>query len=194
MGATLNDPHVVQLIGLLQDRVRKVTHKGIRHVLVNLKEPEYQENLSLRERDEAFGLLTSLDLIVPRVDLVPGTFEVSPLILVGNTKKSAGTRPKKKDWSGSITSQLTLHHQYEQGSCLILEPLGVREIHRKLGCPVSVVSDFFKRHFDGHKMYVRMCRDAGTLAKGISILRGDIRPSILFRALPGNDGRDVPDR
>jgi len=196
MAATLNDPHVVKLVEWLQDRFREVSSRGIRHVLINIKEPGIQQLLSLKERDEAVGLLYSLDLLVPRVKAAPGTFEVSPLILMDAKPRrhSTGDRPKKKTWSPEIISKLTLHHQYDQDSCLNLEPLGVRELSGELNCSASVVSEFFKREFDGHKVYVGMCSDAGRLATAIRMLRGEIRPSILNQGLPGNDGRDVPDR
>jgi len=108
-------------------------------------------------------------------------------------RKSSDSAHKKK-WSVEIISKLSLHHQYDQDSCLNLEPLGVRKLGRELNCSASVVSEFFKREFDDYKSYAQMCRNAGLLAKAISMLRGELRPSILNQRLPGNDGRDIPDR
>jgi len=197
MGAALNDPHVVKLIGLLQDFFRERAHSSTRQVLINLKDPMIKQNFRLRDRDEAFALLHSLELITPQVKLTPGTYEVSPRILVGEQqgKKSPRVRTKKTtNRSAEIISKLTLHHQYDQDSCLNLEPLGVRKLGRELNCSASVVSAFFKREFGDYKSYAQMCRNAGLLAKAISMLRGELRPSILNQRLPGNDGRDVPDR
>jgi hypothetical protein len=56
MGAALNDPHVVKLIGLLQDFFRERAHSGTCQVLINLKDPMIKQNFRLRDRDEAFAM------------------------------------------------------------------------------------------------------------------------------------------
>jgi hypothetical protein len=101
-------------------------------------------------------------------------------------------KPKKSTERGEgrerVIATLTQHHQYENGSCLNLEPIRNNELARKAGVSKSTVSEFFKKDFKGRLKYRAICRDAGRLADSLKALRGEFSPHDLYGRTPPGEG------
>jgi hypothetical protein len=87
-----------------------------------------------------------------------------------------------------IISALTEHHQYETDSILNQEPIGVNALARKARVGKASVSRFFCTEFNdskpgGHSVYRRACKIKDALLHSLKLLRGEVRPSILHKAL-----------
>jgi hypothetical protein len=97
----------------------------------------------------------------------------------------------KNEAQSKIVAALLLHHQYDDGGCLNLEPIGVRPLARLARVRESTVSDFFKKRFGGWEIYRVKCRDAGSLAVSLKLLNGDFSPIDLYgRSPPDERDRD----
>jgi hypothetical protein len=110
----------------------------------------------------------------------PGTASVSE---AKKTKKS--TEPGEA--RVKIISALTAHHKYEADSYLNQEPIGVNALAHKAKVGKATVSRFFKTEFSdgkrgGHLMYRRVCQSKEDLLHSLKLLRGEVPPSILYRA------------
>ena len=89
-----------------------------------------------------------------------------------------------------LIAALTKHHEYADGGCLKLEPIGIREVARQADVSPSSASRFFKKKFEGHAHYRTVCCDAGRLAESLKVLNGEFAPQELYgRNPPGEDGR-----
>jgi hypothetical protein len=114
------------------------------------------------------------------------------------TEEKAGPPTKKAKRSTErgggrvkIIAALTEHHQYANGGCLNLEPIGNNELARKADVSESTVSAFFQKEFKGHIKYRAACNDATRLAASLKMLNGEFSPHILFgRSLPGEGQPD----
>lgn len=90
----------------------------------------------------------------------------------------------KGEARAKIISGLTAHHKYDNGSCANLDPINVSEFAKSIGVSKSTVSDFLKDRFGGFAKYRGFfCKDAKTLATSISLLRGELPPSILYNRI-----------
>lgn len=97
----------------------------------------------------------------------------------------------KNEAQSKIVPALLHHHKYDDGGCLNLEPIGVRQLARLAGVRESTVSEFFKKRFGGWNAYRVKCRDAGCLADSLKVLNGDFSPVDLYgRSPPGERDRD----
>jgi hypothetical protein len=101
----------------------------------------------------------------------------------------------KGDARPKIISALTVHHKYDNGSALYLEPISVSELARKAEVSKSTVSKFFTNNFGekGQKAYMAACRDARTLVVCLRTLRGEWCPKLLLENISppeakGTDG------
>ena len=103
----------------------------------------------------------------------------------------------KGDAKAKIIAALTLHHEYQDGSCLNQEPIGVRELNRQANVSASTVSAFFNKKYgkgegrkkkDGHKRYCNMCRDTSKLIMSLKMLNDEYSPSLLYGDNPPGEG------
>jgi hypothetical protein len=88
-------------------------------------------------------------------------------------KKSTG----RGDARLKIVAALLRHHQYDKGSCLNQEPIGVNELARTAVVSAGSATNFFNRAFrvekDGSKKYQQCCCDTLRLATFLKLLSGD---------------------
>jgi hypothetical protein len=112
----------------------------------------------------------------------------------------AAVRPKKSTARGDARAKLVpaliKHHQYAEGGCLTLEPIGVSQLARAAGVSKSSASDFFNARFggqekaDGHAKYQVVCRSPARLVEALKVLNGEFSPHDLYgRQPPGEGGR-----
>jgi hypothetical protein len=80
-----------------------------------------------------------------------------------------------------IIASITLHHQYDNGSCLTTEPAQVNVLARQCRVSASTVSDFFKSQFGGHAKYRNLCMEATLIGRALMILNGEVTPKALYR-------------
>ena len=94
--------------------------------------------------------------------------------------------PKKStergDARAKLIAALTKHHQYADGSCLNLEPIGNNELAKAADVSASTASAFFNDKFQGHTKYTALCRDAGKLAAALKLLNDEFAPYHLLGA------------
>jgi hypothetical protein len=79
-----------------------------------------------------------------------------------------------------LIAALTKHHQYADGGCLNLEPIGNNELAKAAGVSVSTASRFFKDQFGGHTKYKALCRDASKLVVALKLLNDEFAPHHLL--------------
>jgi hypothetical protein len=77
---------------------------------------------------------------------------------------------------------LTKHHEYANGGCLNLEPIGNNGLAKMVGVSPSTASAFFNDKFGGHTKYRILCRDASTLTTALKLLNNEFTPDILLGA------------
>lgn len=94
------------------------------------------------------------------------------------TKKKRSTQ--KGDGREKLISALTKHHQYADGSCLKMDPIGNNELARMVGVANRTASAFFKKFFKGHSKYCVLCNDPHRLVAAIKALNGEFRPSDFY--------------
>ena len=102
----------------------------------------------------------------------------------GDDYARASKRPKRSTERGEgrskLIAALTKHHQYADGGCLNLEPIGNNELAKVVGVSASTASAFFNSAFEGHTRYRTVCRDAGRLADSLKALNGEFAPHDLY--------------
>jgi hypothetical protein len=108
--------------------------------------------------------------------------------LVRRSAHRSGRRPRKGSKTrGSrlqIIAALIAHHRYEAESCTNQEPIGVKELGRHLQLSPSVVSEFFKKEFGGHRQYQGFCRDVNRLIGSLKLLSGEYSPDFVYGRQP----------
>jgi hypothetical protein len=115
-------------------------------------------NRELREQDEARP--------EKQTDAVPAvTTDPAPK---RSTARGEG-RPK-------LIAALTEHHQYADGGCLNLAPIGNNELAKAAGVSPSTASAFFSDKFQGHTNYKALCRDASKLLAALKLLNDEFAP------------------
>jgi len=92
-----------------------------------------------------------------------------------------------------IIAALTAHHQYTNGGCSNLAPIGVRELARMASTRQAKVSAgsasaFFKKQFQGHDKYKARCNNPSELVLSLKLLNGEISPCSLFGRDPPGEG------
>jgi hypothetical protein len=95
------------------------------------------------------------------------------------------TKPKRGTQSGEgrakLISALTKYHDYADGGCLNVIPIGSNKLARLAGVAESTASAFFKREFGGLPKYRARCSAAGSLADSLKVLNGEFTPDELTR-------------
>jgi hypothetical protein len=86
-----------------------------------------------------------------------------------------------------IIAALSKHHRYLDGSCLNLEAIGVGALAKMAGVGKATVSRFFDAEYNGgeqggHAKYRHACGNKEKLLHSLKLLRGEVRPSILFKS------------
>jgi hypothetical protein len=96
----------------------------------------------------------------------------------------ANERRRKLGKGRSVRDQLitalATHHQYENGSILNQEPVGVRELAALAKVSPSTVTEFFQAEFAGHDAYKRCCRDKSKLIAALKLLLQEFSPRLLL--------------
>ena len=111
-------------------------------------------------------------------------------------KKKSKRSTERGEGRAKLIGALTKHHQYADGSCLNLEPIGNNELARLAEVSESTASAFFNNEFNqgetgGHTVYRALCRDPGRLADSLKVLNGEFSPHHLYgRTPPGEHERD----
>ena len=82
-----------------------------------------------------------------------------------------------------LIAALTKHHQYADGGCLNLEPIGNNQLAKAAGVSPSTASTFFNDKFQGHTKYKAHCRDAGKLVAALKLLNDEFAPYHLLGEL-----------
>jgi hypothetical protein len=128
----------------------------------------------------------------------------SPFALPDQTNPDAGewngpkpVRSKRSTSNGDaeakLIAALTTHHQYHNGSCQNLEPVGNNALARLAHVDQSTASGFLKKRFGGHNSYKRVCADSGKLVMSLKLLNGEYSPRILFDRNPPGEA-DLGDK
>jgi hypothetical protein len=135
----------------------------------------------------------SLSEAVARLSALPGEVkDQNEGALTGG--KIASTRKRsteRGEGRAKLIAALTKHHQYADGGCLNLEPIGNNELANAAGVSPSTASTFFNNEFDGHTKYKAVCRDSGQLVAAIKLLNNEFSPQHLYGRRPtGEDDRD----
>jgi len=116
----------------------------------------------------------------------------------GPTKnESASAKSKRSTERGEgrlkLIAALTKHHQYADGGCLNLEPIGNNELARLAGVSTSTASAFFDEQFGGHVKYRAICADAARLVTALKLLNQELSPVLLFGRRPPGEGERETD-
>ena len=128
----------------------------------------------------------------PAESSVP-TSQSRPAEPVGGT--STPTKRKRSTQRGEarvkLIAALTKHHDYANGGCLNLEPIGSNELARMAGVSSGSASAFFAKEFGGYVQYRKLCADRAGLVRALKKLNQEFSPHHLFGVKPpGEDERD----
>lgn len=100
-------------------------------------------------------------------------------------------KPKRSTSKGEgrvkLIAALTKHHQYADGGCLNLEPVGNNELARLAGVDQATASAFFKQEFLGHGKYKTACTDTAQLVAMLRLLNGEFAPHLLYGRRPTDE-------
>jgi hypothetical protein len=107
----------------------------------------------------------------------------------------AAKKPKRSTRRGDgqvkLNTALSKHHNYAEGGCLNLEPIGNNDLARAADVSASTASLFFRNRFHGHEKYRALCRHSGALVAALKLLNGEFSPHYLYGGCPATkDGRD----
>jgi hypothetical protein len=109
------------------------------------------------------------------------------------SETSTTTKPKRStqrgDGRAKLIAALTKHHQYADGGCLNLEPIGNNKLARLAGVSESTASGFFTTQFDGHTKYRASCANATLLVASLKVLNQEFSPHHLFGSNPPSEDR-----
>ena len=102
------------------------------------------------------------------------------------TKQAPKTKrnTQRGEASAKLVGALTKWHDYANGSCLNLTPVGVRELAELVDVDPSTASDFFKREFKGHKNYEAACGNVHNLVAALKLLNDEYAPHHFLRLDP----------
>lgn len=117
--------------------------------------------------------------------------------VAGAGKSKPGTKSKKSTVKGEarakLIAALSLHHKYQEGSCLNTEPIGCNELARQAQVSQGSATPFFKAEFKGYSAYKVVCRDPGRLAESLKVLNGEFSPQELYGRNPPGESADDGD-
>ena len=97
--------------------------------------------------------------------------EESRLITSTPTKRKRST--ERGEARVKLIAALTKHHQYANGGCLNLEPIGCNELARMAGVSSGSASAFFAKEFGGYGKYRTLCGNADELTASLKRLNRD---------------------
>jgi hypothetical protein len=109
----------------------------------------------------------------------------------GDAQETSGgtartTKPKRSTERGEgrtkLIAALTKYHEYYNGSCGKLEPIGNNELARLAGVAKRTASAFFSEKFHGHTKYRALCNDAPRLVAALKALNGEFQPHEFYDA------------
>jgi hypothetical protein len=127
----------------------------------------------------------------PAADADNGVEDEAPIA------KARAKKPKRSTERGEgrakLIAALTKYHQYADGGCLNLEPIGNNELARLAGVDRATASAFFKQKFKGHGKYKAACADAVRLAAALKLLNGEYAPHLLYGAKPPDEAQHGDD-
>lgn len=108
-------------------------------------------------------------------------------------EKQATRKPKRSTSRGEgrvkLIASLTRHHEYNNGSCGTLDPIGNNALARQAGVGVATASEFFKNRFKGYGKYRVLCiRNPQGLVHALKLLNGEYAPHDLYGATPPQQG------
>jgi hypothetical protein len=129
-----------------------------------------------------------LEEAMDRLDAASTSTKPAPTV---PTETNAKRSTERGEGRAKVIAALTKHHQYADGSCLNLEPIGNNEVAKVAGVSASTASTFFNEKFDGHTKYKALCRDTGKLIAALKLLNNEFAPHDLYGRRPaGEDDRD----
>lgn len=144
-----------------------------------------------RDGKRLLRALGRIDLIRPCKENPNDVFEFLQSIEQELQKKKHGLEKARKKRSTErgegrtkLIAALTRHHQYANGGCLNLEPIGNNELARKAHVAKRTASRFFAKEFEGHRKYQNACTDAATLITAMKMLNDEFAPHILYGTKP----------
>lgn len=119
------------------------------------------------------------------------SYIAAPKTPTGDVVKKPKKSTERGEGRAKIIAALTKHHQYAEGSCLNLEPIGNNDLAKLAGVSPSTASTFFNEKFDGHSKYKTLCRDTGQLIAAMKLLNNEFAPNDLYGRRPAaEDDRD----
>jgi hypothetical protein len=94
------------------------------------------------------------------------------------TKRKRSTEPGEA--RAKLVAALTVWHKFADGACLNQSPVGNNELARLAGVSNHAAHKFFKREFEGHVKYRKLCGDVARLIVALRTLNGELRPREFF--------------
>lgn len=111
--------------------------------------------------------------------------------LTGNGHNPKPKQQKKSTQQGEgktkLIAALTKHHQYADGGCLKLDPIGNNQLARLAKVDQATASVFFQRQFNGHAKYQAACADPARLSAALKMLNGEFAPHHLYGSKPPDE-------
>jgi hypothetical protein len=105
-----------------------------------------------------------------------------PATTLAPKRNCAKRSTERGEGRAKLIAALTKHHQYANGGCLNLEPIGNNELAKAAGVSPSTASAFFNDKFQGHTKYKTLCRHVGKLVAALKLLNDEFAPYLLLGA------------
>jgi|GEM_PF-2688788 len=118
------------------------------------------------------------------VSASPEPTDTSPYSAPTPTGKSPKRSTQRGEGRDKLIAALTKHHEYADGGCLNLEPIGNNELARQARVSTSTAWAFFDDAFNGHSNYKTACKDPPSLVAALKLLNGEFAPHHLFGTEP----------
>jgi hypothetical protein len=117
----------------------------------------------------------------PAIQTVKGTANGATDVSSATPSETPGAPARKRstergEGRAKLIAALTKHHQYADGGCLSLEPIGNNELAKAAGVSPSTASTFFNDNFQGHTKYKSLCRNASMLTAALKMLNDEFAP------------------
>ncbi|MBU4273676.1 MAG: hypothetical protein KKA28_17580 [Planctomycetes bacterium] len=177
----------------LADEARKWLVRGFERGKVDRNEPTPKLPLRVEVLREIARTTADADL-----EKAIGAGVVKDALALGAAPRTSdggeGASVKKKkstekgEAQAKIIAALMKHHEYQDGSCLKQEPIGVRELARLATVGKTSVTRFFTKQFKGRTNYRAACRDVENLVATLKLLNQEYSPYLLFGHTPPGEG------
>ena len=158
---------------------------------------EFLRRLGKSPKDRGMGKQIEAATLNSLLDGLAGGGDTAPSGTVGSAKGRGKRSTAKGDAQAKIIAALTLHHEYQDGSCLNQSPIGSNELARAAHVTGSTASKFFNDKWgkkingkkkNGHRRYQTICQSSANLIASLKLLNGDFIPNILLNRLPSDNG------